>query len=96
MVRPALAIAAGCERLERRLYDGVLALGRASLSLGQSARHTDRDAIDAAIFGLVDRTVMLGARARRLQSGFIHRELAITTIGIAVIIVALFAAPYLV
>ncbi|MGB3689345.1 MAG: proton-conducting transporter membrane subunit [Jannaschia helgolandensis] len=96
MVRPALAIAAGCERLERRLYDGVLALGRASLSLGQSARRADRDAIDAAIFGLVDRTVMLGARARRLQSGFIHRELAITTIGIAVIIVALFAAPYLV
>ena len=96
MVRPALAIATGCERLERRLYDAVLALGRASLSLGQSARRADRDAIDAAIFGLVDRTVILGARARRLQSGFIHRELAITAVGIAIIIVALFAAPYLV
>jgi NADH-quinone oxidoreductase subunit L len=96
VVRPALAIAAGCERLERWLYNAALAVGRATLSLGQSADRTDSDGIDAAIFGLVDRTVALGARARRLQSGFIHRELAITAIGIAIIIVALFAAPYLV
>ncbi len=96
IVRPALAIAASCERLEQWLYDAALAAGRATLSLGQSADRADNDGIDAAIFGLVDRTIALGARARRLQSGFIHRELAITTIGIAIIIVALVAAPYLV
>jgi NADH-quinone oxidoreductase subunit L len=82
--------------VERWLYSAVLAIGRANLSLGQSARRTDRDGIDAAIFGLVRRTIETGARARRLQSGFIHRELAITTVGIAIIIVALFAAPYLI
>jgi len=96
MVRPALAIAAGCERLEQWLYNAALSVGRATLSLGQSADRADSDGIDAAIFGLVRRTIALGSQARRLQSGFIHRELAITTIGIAVIIVALFAAPYLV
>jgi NADH-quinone oxidoreductase subunit L len=96
ILRPALAIAAACERLEQRLYNAVLAVGRANLSLGQSARRTDSDGIDGLIFGLVRRTIAIGAQARRLQSGFIHRELAITTIGIAVIIVALFAAPYLV
>ena len=96
MLRPALAIAAACERLEQQLYNAVLAVGRASLSLGHSARRTDSDGIDAAISGLVRSTIATGARARRLQSGFIHRELAITTVGIAIIIVALFAAPYLV
>jgi NADH-quinone oxidoreductase subunit L len=96
VLRPALTIAAACERLEKRLYDTVLAVGRASLSLGRSARRTDSDGIDAAIFGLVRSTITTGARARRLQSGFIHRELAITIVGIAIIIVALFAAPYLV
>ncbi len=121
IVRPALAIAAGCERLEQRLlasvhglggtahtlarssrtieetlYAAALGIGHAGLSLGHAARRADRDGIDAAIFGLVDRTIALGARARRLQSGFIHRELAITAIGVAIIIAALFAASYLV
>jgi len=120
VLRPALVIAARCERLEqrllaavrglgqgalasarsaraveRRLYDAVLSFGHGNLSLADAARLTDTRGIDAAIFGFVERMVALGARARQLQSGFIHRELAITTVGVAAIIVALFAAPFL-
>lgn len=64
-------------------------IGRQSLRLGQAAKSTDTNGIDAAIFGLVRRTIATGARARRLQSGFIHRELALTAIGIALIVVVL-------
>tara|TARA_R110002072_G_scaffold51291_11_gene137543 strand:- start:2748 stop:4565 length:1818 start_codon:yes stop_codon:yes gene_type:complete len=93
MLRPALAIAAASERLERRLYNLVLAVGRLNLSLGWIARKTDIAGIDALIFGLVRRTIETGARARKLQSGFIHRELALTVIGIALIAAALLAVP---
>ncbi len=92
----ALSLTTFIAAVERWLYHAALAIGRVNLSLGQSAQRMDRDGIDAAIFGLVRRTIETGARARRLQSGFIHRELAITTVGIAIIIVALFAAPYLI
>ena len=93
ILRPSLAIAAACERLERALFDAVMAVGRINLSFGRAARSADTDAIDWAIFGFVRRTLALGDRARRLQSGFIHRELALTVIGIALIAAALLAAP---
>ncbi len=94
--KTALGLTTFIAVVERWLYNAVLAIGRVNLSLGQFAQRTDGDGIDAAIFGLVRRTVETGSRARRLQSGFIHRELAITTVGIAIVIVALFAAPYLI
>ncbi|MSU89197.1 NADH-quinone oxidoreductase subunit L [Rhodobacteraceae bacterium 2CG4] len=120
VARPALALAAACERIdqfligtvvlggvaggaralaamveavETRLLEAVRAIGRINLSLGRFSRRTDRDTIDGAIFGLVDRTIALGARARRLQSGFIHREMALTFAGIALVIGLLLAAP---
>ena len=91
MLRPAFAVAAACEALERQLYTAVLGVGRATLSLGVSARRIDTDGIDGLIFALVRRTIDAGARARRLQSGLIHRELALTVIGIALIAVLLAA-----
>jgi NADH-quinone oxidoreductase subunit L len=93
VARPALALAAACERVEQRLLAAVLAIGRINLSFGENARRTDRETIDGAIFGFVDRTIALGARARRLQSGFIHREMALTFAGIALVIGVLLAAP---
>tara|TARA_R110002110_G_scaffold239180_5_gene455095 strand:- start:3124 stop:4935 length:1812 start_codon:yes stop_codon:yes gene_type:complete len=93
MLAPALAIAAACERLERKLYDLVLGVGQINLSLGRIARRADTDGIDGAIFGFVRQTIETGTRARKLQSGFIHRELALTVIGIAVIVTVLLAAP---
>jgi NADH-quinone oxidoreductase subunit L len=96
MLRPALAIAATCERLEQRLYNLVLAIGRLNLSLGRASRASDERGIDRFIFALVRRTIEMGGRARRLQSGLIHREMALTFIGIAVIVMALIGAPYLI
>ncbi len=90
MVRPAFAIARGCEKLERALYTGVLTVGRLGLSIGRAVRRSDEQGIDGLIFSLVRRTVDLGSRARTLQSGLIHRELAITVITTALILTALF------
>ena len=93
VARPALALAAACERLEQWLLSAVLATGRINLSIGNATRRADRDTIDAGIFGLVDRTIALGARARRLQSGFIHHEMALTFVGVVLVVGVLLAAP---
>ncbi|MFV2054832.1 MAG: NADH-quinone oxidoreductase subunit L [Thiohalomonadales bacterium] len=86
LVRPAFAIARGCEKLERVLYAGVLATGRLALKLGRTARRNDEQVIDANIFSFVQATVDLAGKARTLQSGLIHKELAISTILSAMIL----------
>lgn len=93
ILRPAMAIAALCERLEQSLYNGVLAVGRLNLSLGQATRKSDEQGIDAMIFGLVRYTIAAGGRARLLQSGLVHKQLALTILGTAVIAILLVAAP---
>ncbi len=92
MIRPAFAIARGCEWLERRLYNGVLAVGRFGLTLGRAVRRSDDHGIDGLIFALVRGTIDLGSRARALQSGLIHREMAITALATALIFSVLLAA----
>lgn len=91
-VRPALAIARSCEQLERGLYAGALAVGQFGLDIGRAVRRSDDQGIDGLIFSLVRGTVELGKRARILQSGLIHREMAITVVGTALIFGALFVA----
>ena len=93
VLRPVLAIAAACERLERRLCKTVQGIRRINLLLGGIVRRADNDGIDGAIFCLVRQTIRTGTRARKLQSGFIHREMALSVIGMAVIFAALLAAP---
>jgi len=93
VLQPAMAIARTCERLERVLYNGVLVIGQSNLELGFITRKSDEQGIDAMIFGLVRRTIAAGERVRLLQSGLIHRELALTIIGTAIITVVLIAAP---
>lgn len=93
MLHPALAIARACDRLEKGLFDAVLTLGRTSMHIGFASRKADQDGIDRMIFGLVHATVALGGRARRLQSGLVHRELALTFAGtglLAMVAVAVF------
>lgn len=94
IVTGAQALSHRIERAEYWLLALVNAVGRLNLSLGQISLRTDRDTIDRAIFGLVDRTVALGTRARRLQSGLIHREMALTVAGIALVTGVLLAAPF--
>ncbi len=95
VARPALALARACDRFETRLFGAVLAVGRATATIAQGTRVSDERGIDGAIFGLVRATIASGARARRLQSGLIHRELALTAIATGLIAAALFAAPLL-
>ena len=90
LVRPAFAIARRCEKLERSLYTGVLAVGRLGLNIGRGARFGDERGIDGLIFSLVRGTINLGNRARTLQSGLIHREMAISVVGAALIFAVLF------
>ena len=68
-------------------------LGRLNLRLGDGAENTDTHGIDGLIFGLVARTIAAGRRLRLLQSGLIHRELALTVMGIAVIAAVLLILP---
>jgi len=91
MVRPALAIAHGCEKLERGLYAAVLAVGRAGLNIGRAVRRNDEQGIDGIIFSFVRATINLGSKARTLQSGLIHRELAISTVASAILVFTVIA-----
>ncbi len=89
-----LGTASGAARFDNRLYDATNEVGRMNMRLGIQADRTDTQGIDVFIFGLVDRTIALGDRLRRLQSGLIHRELALTVLGIAVIAVLLLIIPF--
>ncbi|OYV75030.1 MAG: NADH-quinone oxidoreductase subunit L [Chromatiales bacterium 21-64-14] len=91
IARPALALARACDRLERALYAGVLAVGGFGLALARGARFSDERGIDGLIFGLARRTRALGERARALQSGLVHRELALAAAGAALMLAALVA-----
>ncbi len=91
-VRPTYAIANACEKLERRLYSLVLGVGQLGMKIADVCRHSDERGIDRFIFSLVHRTIDLGRRARTLQSGLIHRELAIATIITAGLFVVILIA----
>lgn len=89
VARPALALARGCDRLEQALYAGVLGIGRLGLTLARSVRRGDERGIDGLIFALARGARVLGARARALQTGLVHRELALAAAGAAVLLAAL-------
>ena len=89
----SLGTASSAERSDNRLYAATLQVGRMNLRLGDGAENTDTHGIDGLIFGLVARTIAAGRRLRLLQSGLIHRELALTVMGIAVIAAELLILP---
>lgn len=88
----ALGIVRPVQRLEQRLYAAVLAIGRWHLDIGRWVRITDERRIDGAIFLLVGAVQAAGRYARSLQSGLIHRELAVSAVATAVMLAALLAA----
>ena len=89
----SLGTASRVDAADNRLYAATLDLGRMNLRLGDGAENTDTHGIDGLIFGLVARTIAAGRRLRLLQSGLIHRELALTVMGIAVIAAVLLILP---
>ncbi len=93
VLRPAMALARAMNAVEAALYEAVFVFGRLNLRIGRGTRISDEAGIDGFIFGLADVMVRTGQKARRLQSGLIHRELALTIVTTGVIAAALFAAP---
>lgn len=89
--RPAWSIARICNQLENGLYRAVSALGRLNCDIGRGVRRSDESGIDGLIFGLVRGSLALSAQIRILQSGLIHRELALSALGTAIILTALMA-----
>ncbi len=92
IVRPALATARGCDKFEGYLYKAVLAAGQSGLKIAQILRRNDDQYIDGFIFSFVRAVVNLGRKARKLQSGLIHKELAISAITSAMILALSFIA----
>ncbi|WP_047863751.1 NADH-quinone oxidoreductase subunit 5 family protein [Rubrobacter aplysinae] len=89
VARPALALALTADAVDRGLHAGVLGAGRLSLSVANVARATDEHGIDRLIAGLVRGMRRLGRRARRMQTGLVHRELMLAAFGVAVILISL-------
>jgi len=71
------------------VHRGVLAVGQASVALAKLSRHFDERGIDGAIAALVRGLRDLDLRARRLQSGFVSRDLVLAAGGALLLLVLL-------
>ncbi len=79
--RGALAAASTIRSSEALLHAWVEGAGKIGLGLAGASRRTDERGIDALIAALVRNIRELGGRARRLQTGLVHRELALAAGG---------------
>jgi hypothetical protein len=61
-------------------------VGRYALALALASRYFDEVDLDGLIRQLVHAAQSLGAGARRLQTGFVSRELLLATAGAALIL----------
>lgn len=95
VAQPALAVARATDAFDDGIHRGVLGVGRAGLAVAQASRLTDEKGIDGIIFALVRGTRDLGRRARRLQTGLVHKELLLAVTG-GVVILAFVAVGTLV
>jgi NADH-quinone oxidoreductase subunit L len=89
VVLPSLALARAGDVLDRGLYAGVLGVGRVALALAGASRLSDEHGIDGLIFALARGTRELGGRARRLQTGLVHKELVLAVAGGAIVLAVL-------
>lgn len=87
VVRPGLALAYAADRMDRGLYESGLSAGRYGLDLANASRRFDEVDLDGLIRQLVHGAQWLGARARRLQTGFVPRELLVAAAGAALMLV---------
>ncbi len=81
VARPALAVARVTDAFDGGIHRGVLTVGHAGLAVARASRITDEKGIDGLIFALVRGTRNLGRRARRLQTGLVHKELLLAVTG---------------
>ena len=85
VAQPVLAFARTLDTLDRGIHAGVLAVGSAALAVAAASRASDDKGIDRLVAALVRGTRQLGSRARELQTGLIHRELLLATVGGALV-----------
>jgi NADH-quinone oxidoreductase subunit L len=64
-----------------------MAAGTTGLILARASRRFDEVDLDGLIRQLVHAAQSLGARARRLQTGLVSRELLLATAGAALIVI---------
>ena len=83
--RGALGAAAAASRVDARIHAGVEGVGTAGMSVARASRMSDEAGIDTWIANLVSGTRRLGARARLLQSGLVHRELLLAAGATAIV-----------
>ncbi len=88
--RGTLAAASAVWAADEFLHSAVRGAGSLGLVLAGASRRADERGIDVLIAGLVRRTRRLGERARRLQTGLVHRELALAAGGVAALLVLVF------
>ncbi len=89
VARPALALARAADSFDRAVHAAVVAVGQGGLAVAGTTRLADERGIDGLIRALVRGTRALGARARELQSGLVHRELLLAAAGGALVFVLL-------
>lgn len=93
--RVGLKVAQTVGKADNLLHRGVLRVGKAGMATARIVRGLDEQGIDGLIAGLVKETRRLGNQARHLQSGLIHRELLLTAGGLAVLVVLLLLAGFI-
>ncbi|HZY64288.1 MAG: NADH-quinone oxidoreductase subunit L [Actinomycetota bacterium] len=86
VARPALAVAQATDSFDDGIHRGVLGVGGLGLALARASRLTDEKGIDGLIFALVRGIRNLGRRARRLQTGLVHKELLLAVSGSALVL----------
>jgi NADH-quinone oxidoreductase subunit L len=74
-------------RIDARVERVVMAAGTTGLILARASRRFDEVDLDGLIRQLVHAAQSLGARARRLQTGLVSRELLLATAGAALIVI---------
>ncbi|QIN81004.1 NADH-quinone oxidoreductase subunit L (plasmid) [Rubrobacter marinus] len=89
VARPALSAARALDLFDRGVHAVVFGVARAGLALASASRVADERGLDGVIRALVRGARSLGGRARRLQSGLVHRELLLAAAGGALILVFL-------
>ena len=85
----ALALAASVSRADARLHRLVEGAGQGALAAARLTRDIDQEGIEELIAALARGTRELGRAGRRLQSGLVHQELALTVASAAGLVVLL-------
>ena len=84
-----LGLTARVASLDEGVHRQVEGVGKGSLAAARLVQASDRRWIEALISALAGGTRELGRAGRQLQSGLVHRELALTTAGVAGLLVLL-------